>query len=172
MLSVGDAVLPVGDAVLSLYKAYETIQYYPLAMQYIRSPLRTSRSRASHYYDAGDREDDWPVFWNRLFGQPNGICPVGCPWNDEMDADFTFYIASQAVVRKDRVLRQPRSWFGSFFHQDLIWFSNNSGLLEAAWPVLMGEQLTEPSREADHRLPLSLKLDMITKYSFGWNDVI
>ncbi|CAD7952466.1 unnamed protein product [Amoebophrya sp. A25] len=184
--------------------AYRSIVYYPLAMQYIRSPLRTSRTRAIHYYDAGDREEDWPAFWNKLFlFKENGVCPLGCRWNAEMDDVFTFYIASQAIVRRDRVRIQPREWYASFFpssvgpardeddisnstpsssnatapvqtdeYEMMEWFSNNSGLLEAAWPVLMGEELTEVSREADVRLPLALKFDIITKYSYGWNDVI
>ncbi|CAD7971924.1 unnamed protein product [Amoebophrya sp. A120] len=164
--------------------AYNSIEYYPLALQYIREPLRTRRS-LEHIKEHNDEHDYWGDFWKRLVSRPNGLCPFGCDWNHEMDESFTFYIASQAVVRKDRILRHPQDWYRGFLHlseeeeargdsltEHLRWLSNNSGLLEAAWPAILGEPLTEPTRDEDPRLPLSLKLSITTRYSDGQAGVI
>ena len=44
----------------------------------------------------------------------NAVCPHGCRWTPEMDAEFGFYIASHAVVARDRIRKQPRHWYAGF----------------------------------------------------------
>ncbi|CAD7952464.1 unnamed protein product [Amoebophrya sp. A25] len=120
-----------------------------------------------------------------------------------MDESFAFYVASQAIVRRDRILRHPKEYYRGFIELDegsrdgdpsidtlsgvddlldttpeirlrehLRWISNNSGLLEGAWPAMLGEPLREPTRDEDTRLPLSLKLSQTTRFSYGETGVI
>jgi len=63
-------------------------------------------------------------------------------------------------------LRHPVEFYSRFLSDYGLGFcGNNSGLIEAAWHVILSEPLKAPSRDDDTRIPLALKFDVPTKFS-------
>jgi len=85
--------------------------------------------------------------------------------------NVAFYVASQYLVRADRIVQNPKAYF-EYLLEDLPWLTRTSGFFEAAWHVMLGEPLHTPERSANPELPLALKWGLWTKISYGKDGVI
>eukprot|EP00435_Cladocopium_sp_Y103_P002509 s1277_g1.t1 len=79
---------------------------------------------------------------------------------------FPFYVLFQ-----DRLQWWPLDEIESFA-ADGVWCSSTTGLFEAVWHRMFGEPLSQYSRESDPALPLYLKWEIPTFFSYGDEEVI